>query len=208
MTLGLPESGFVFCCFNNAYKILPATFDSWMRIMRTVDGSVLWLMQTNATATSNLRREAERRGVDGSRLLFAPLAELHDHLARYRQADLFLDTAPYNAHTTASDALWAGVPVLTLIGRSFASRVAASLLQAVQLPELIAGNAEQYEAMAIELAMSPAKLGELKSRLQKTRVTSPLFDGGLFARNLEAAFEAMHARARAGLPPSNIDVPA
>ena len=206
-TLGLPKSGFVFCCFNNAYKILPATFDSWMRILRAVEGSVLWLLQSHATATANLRREAEARGVDGARLVLAGMVELREHLARCQQADLFLDTVPYNAHTTASDALWAGVPVLTLAGKSFASRVAASLLEAIQLPELIVRTGEDYETTAIELATNPARLGALRSKLGRNRATSPLFDGGLFARHLEAAFEAMQARARAGLPPAVIEVP-
>jgi predicted O-linked N-acetylglucosamine transferase (SPINDLY family) len=204
--LGLPEQGFVFCCFNNNYKILPATFEGWMRILRAVEGSVLWLLEDNPTAARNLRKEAAARGVDSARLVFARRLALDEHLARHRLADLFLDTLPYNAHTTASDALWAGLPVLTCLGRSFAGRVAASLLKAVGLPELITGTQEQYEAKALELARNPAHLRELKDRLERSRTTSPLFDGRLFARHIEAAYEAMHARCQAGLPPEPIEV--
>ena len=151
--LGLPPTGFVFCCFNNNFKITPNTFNGWMRILKQVEGSVLWLLEDNETAANNLRREAEARGVEPARLVFARRMPLPEHLARHRAADLFIDTLPYNAHTTASDALWAGLPVLTRIGESFAGRVAASLLNAVGLPELITATQEQYEAMAVALAL-------------------------------------------------------
>jgi len=204
--LGLPESGFVFCCFNNNYKILPSTFDSWIRILKAVEGSVLWLFEDNPTAARNLRKEAMARGVDGSRLTFAGRMPLGEHLARHQLADLFIDTLPCNAHTTASDALWAGLPVLTCMGKSFASRVAASLLKAIELPELIAHTPEEYETKAIELATDPSKLNEIKGKLKRNRMTTPLFNSKLFARHIEAAFEEMHARYQAGLPPAVIEV--
>ncbi len=204
--LGLPESGFVFCCFNNNYKILPETFDTWVRILKAVDGSVLWLLKGNTTAVGNLRREAEARGLPGSRLVFADRMPLEEHLARHKVAGLFLDTLPYNAHTTASDALWAGLPVLTCMGRSFAGRVAASLLVAIGLHEMVTTSRAQYEAKAIELASNPAILSELKSRLERNKVSSPLFNSDLFARHIEGAFEAIHSRHQAGLSPENIDM--
>lgn len=204
--LGLPEQGFVFCCFNNNYKILPETYDRWMRILKAVPGSVLWLLQDNAPAAHNLRAEAQKRGIDPQRLVFAPRMPLEAHLARHRQADLFLDTLPYNAHTTASDALWAGLPVLTLIGESFAARVAASLLQAIGLNELVTTRPEDFERLAIQLAQHPQKLADLRIRLHQNRATSPLFNGQQFARNLEAAYRQMVARHRQGLPPENLEI--
>ena len=186
--LGLPERGFVFCCFNNSYKILPEIFASWMRILKAVEGSVLWLFEDNIWAVENLKKEASNSGVDPSRLVFAKRSPLSDHLARHSQADLFIDTWPYNAHTTASDALWSGLPVLTLMGQSFASRVAASLLNAIGLPELITNSLAEYEALAIELATNPKKLDTLKTTLAKNRLSTPLFDTPLFTKNLEAAY--------------------
>ncbi len=202
--LGLPEHGFVFCCFNNNFKILPATFERWMRILRAVEGSVLWLLQDNYWAAENLKKEAEKQGVAPDRLVFAERLPLPEHLARHRQADLFLDTFPYNAHTTTSDALWAGLPVLTLIGRSFASRVAASLLNAVGLSELITGTQEECEALAIELAMNPNKLEDIKLKLANNRMTTPLFDTLCFTKNIEAAYIKMYERYHAGLEPEHI----
>ena len=204
--VGLPEQGFVFCCFNNNYKITPVMFDSWVRILNAVPGSVLWLFEDNATAATNLRKEAEQRGLDTKRLVFAKRMELSEHLARHRLADLFLDTLPCNAHTTASDALWAGLPVLTQAGESFAARVAASLLNAVGLPELITETQSQYESLAIELARNPARLSALKERLQQNRLTAPLFDTDLYTRNLEAAYRAMYERYQSGLQPDHIDL--
>ncbi|MFO1083927.1 MAG: tetratricopeptide repeat protein [Reyranellaceae bacterium] len=203
--LGLGE-GFVFCCFNNSYKIQPATFDCWMRILQRVDGSRLWLIEDNALAVRNLRREAQARGVDGDRLVFSKRIALADHLARHRCADLFLDTLPYNAHTTASDALWAGLPVLTRMGQAFAGRVAASLLTAIGLPELITGTAQDYEARAVELASVPGALTSIRHRLAANRRAAPLFDGTAFAGHLEAAYTAMHERHRRGLDPDHIDL--
>jgi predicted O-linked N-acetylglucosamine transferase (SPINDLY family) len=205
--LGLPENAFVFCCFNNNFKILPATFDVWMRILERVSGSVLWLFEDNPAAAANLRREAASRGVDAARLIFAGRMDLPEHLARHRAANLFLDTWPCNAHTTASDALWAGLPVLTCPGESFASRVAASLLSAVGLPELIAATPREYEDLAVALAGEPARLANLAQRLAECRPTAPLFDTGLYARRLESAYSMMCARQRAGLPPEHLFVP-
>jgi protein O-GlcNAc transferase len=205
---GLPRDGIVFCCFNNNYKILPDVFDCWMRILGRVEGSALWLLEDNPAVVPNLRREAERRGIDPNRLVFAARVDSSDHLARHRLADLFLDTLPYNAHTTASDALWAGVPVLTQVGDAFAGRVAASLLKAVALPELITHSCEAYEALAIELALDRNKLMGLKEKLQANRLTTPLFDTALFTRHLEAAYETMYQRYRAGLPPDHVNIQA
>ena len=185
---GLPPRGFVFCCFNASYKIVPAMFDVWMRLLRDLDGSVLWLFEDNADAVRNLRREAARRGVAAERLVFAPRAAPSEHLARHALADLFLDTLPYGAHTTASDALWAGLPVLTCTGTTFAGRVATSLLHAIGMPELIAADLALYEAKARALAGNPTELAALREKLARNRLTHPLFDTARFARNLEAAY--------------------
>jgi predicted O-linked N-acetylglucosamine transferase (SPINDLY family) len=171
-----------------------------------VDGSVLWLLEDNATATSNLRREAAFRNVSADRLVFAKRIDLAEHLARHRAADLFLDTLPYNAHTTASDALWAGVPVLTCVGDSFAARVAASLLTAVNVPELIASTAEQYEELATQLATDPQRLADLKQKLAANRLTTPLFDVELYARHVEAAYVKIYERYQADLPAEDVQI--
>ena len=203
---GLPENSFVFCCFNNNFKILPSTFDSWMRILDAVNGSVLWLLEDNPIAAKNLRVEAEKRGVNPNRLIFAKRLKLKDHLARHRLADLFLDTFPYNAHTTTSDALWAGLPVLTLSGKSFVSRVAASLLNAVDLPELITDCQSNFESKAIELALNKSNLKDLRQRLDINRKTSSLFKGDVFAFHLEMAFKAVYQRLKDGELPDNYEV--
>ncbi|WFU28641.1 tetratricopeptide repeat protein [Bradyrhizobium sp. CB1717] len=198
----------VFCCFNNAYKINPSVFGSWMNILKSVDLSVLWLSDMGEMAKSNLRKEAGRLGIDPDRLVFAKrLSSSSDHLARHRLADLFLDTLPYNAHTTASDALWAGLPVLTQVGNGFAGRVAASLLEAAGLRELIARTREEYEALAIDLVRNKQRLQAIRNRLQENRTTS-LFDAPLYTKHLEAAYEAMLQRHRAGLPPDQIEIQA
>jgi predicted O-linked N-acetylglucosamine transferase (SPINDLY family) len=202
--LGLPENAFVFCCFNNNFKILPETFASWMRILKAAEGSVLWLFEDNKWARESLKREARRHGVDDARLIFANKMSLGHHLARHRQADLFLDTLPYNAHTTTSDALWVGLPVLTLMGQSFASRVAASLLNAIELPELVTNTQEEYEALAVQLCKNPKKLAEIKLRLDNNRLTSPLFDTPLFTKNIEAAYIQMYERYHKGLQPDHM----
>jgi predicted O-linked N-acetylglucosamine transferase (SPINDLY family) len=206
--LGLPETGIVFCCFNNNFKILPPTFDGWMRILAATPSSVLWLLADNPTAARNLREAARARGVDQSRLIFAQRAELDDHIARHRCADLFLDTSPYNAHTTASDALWAGLPVLTCLGRSFPARVAASLLHAVGLPELVTTSQASYEAAAIQLAADTGRLAALRARLVRVRAHAPLFDTRRYARAIEEAFRTAHATRLAGLAPDHIEVTA
>jgi predicted O-linked N-acetylglucosamine transferase (SPINDLY family) len=202
----LPEKAFVFCCFNNNYKILPDVFDCWMRILRRVDGSVLWLLEDNEIAALNLKKAAAERGIDAGRLVFASRMPLPEHLARHRLAALFLDTIPYNAHTTASDALWAGLPVLTQIGETFAGRVAASVLNAVGLPELITATPQAYEDLAVELAADSEKLAAISAKLANNRLTKPLFDTRLFTRHIEAAYSAMYQRYQAGLPPECISV--
>ena len=204
---GLPSAGFVFCCFNNNYKLTPQILDRWIRMLNSAQHSVLWLLEDNATAVANLRKQAAARGIDPARLVFAGRMPLPDHLARHRLADLFLDTLPYNAHTTASDALWAGLPVLTQIGDTFAGRVAASLLRAIDMPELIAETAEDYERFAIDLAINPEKMRSIKSKLANNRLTAALFDTGLFTRHIEAAYVAMYERHRAGLGRDHILVP-
>lgn len=203
---GIPVGAFVFCCFNNFYKILPATFDSWMRILSRVDGSVLWLYDINEVARDNLKKEAVKRGIDPGRMIFAKYLPLSEHLARCRLADLFLDTLPYNAHTTASDALWAGVPLVTQLGQTFAGRVAASLLHAVGMPELITQSADEYESLAIELALDKERLSRLREKLAANRLTTPLFDTEGFARDLEIAYQLMHQRHQKGLPPEHLDI--
>ena len=207
LELGLPQKGFIFCCFNNSYKILPDVFDCWMRILRKVDESVLWLIEDNAIVATNLRKEALARGISADRLVFAKRIPLSDHLARHRLADLFLDTLPYNAHTTASDALWAGLPVLTCLGTTFAGRVAASLLNAIRLPELITTTPEAYEQMAIDLATHPEKLAAIKHKLAENRLTTPLFDTKLFTKHIEAAYTTMYEHHQAGLAPDHIVIP-
>jgi predicted O-linked N-acetylglucosamine transferase (SPINDLY family) len=206
--VGLPRQGFVFCCFNNAYKITPDVFDSWMRILAAVDGSVLWLLEDSAAAVANLRREAQVRGIDPARLVFAVRMPPAEHLARHRCADLFLDTLPYNAHTTASDALWAGLPLLTCRGETFAGRVAASLLQNLGMPELVAANRDDYERMAIGLAQNPERLSSIREKLSANRLKMPAFDTPRLARDIETAFRKMAERAKAGLAPGHIAVPA
>jgi predicted O-linked N-acetylglucosamine transferase (SPINDLY family) len=205
---GLPPDGFVFCCFNASYKIMPECFASWMRVLARVDGSVLWLSAlTDPTAAGNLQREAEKCGVGPHRLIFANLApSSSQHLARLKLADVFLDTTPYNAHASSIDALWAGVPVLTRIGRSFAGRVAASLLRSIELPELVTTSVQQYEDLAVALATNPSLLTEIKQRLARNRLTTPLFDSHSFVRDLESAYTMIFERYRAGLPPDHLHV--
>lgn len=197
---GLPESAFVFCSFNNSYKITPQIFDIWMRLLAAVEGGVLWLIEGDPAASANLRREAEKRGVSSRRIIFAPRADLPRHLARHRHADLFLDTLPYNAHTTASDALWACVPIITCLGSTFAGRVAASLLKAAGLDGLITNSLGEYEALALKLAREPAYLASIKKRLANNRNSCPLFDTMRTTRQIEAAYTMMWERFRRGEP--------
>jgi len=204
--LGLPEDGFVFCCFNHAYKIMPDVFAAWMRLLKGVPGSVLWLFESNPLATRNLRRMASGQGVDPSRLVFAPLLPHAEHLGRLRAADLFLDTFPYNAHTTARDALWAGLPLLTRAGDTFASRVAGSLLAAVGLQELITPTLADYEARGLRLARSPEALADLRGKLSSNRDSALLFDTPRYVRSLEAAYEAMWRNCVSGAGPGAIEL--
>lgn len=203
---GLPEQGFIFCCFNNAWKITPDVFAGWMRILAQVEGSLLWLYEENAEASANLRRTAAAQGIDAARLIFARQLPLAEHLARLRLADLCLDTLPYNAHTTASDALWAGVPLLTCIGKSFPARVAASLLHAIGLPELVTETPQDYVKLAIELARNPAHLSALRSKLAGNRLSQPLFDTELFTRHIEATCRSLFERHCADLSPTHLQV--
>ena len=203
---GLPRDAFVFACFNNTYKITPAMFDSWMRILSLTRDSVLWLLADNLIARENLIKEAVIRGIQSSRLVFADRLPNSEHLARHNLADLFLDTLPYNAHTTCSDSLWAGLPVLTLMGHTFPGRVSASLLSALGLPELITKTQDEYEALAVELAKNPHNLAEIKFKLANNRFTFPLFSTPLFIKNLEAVYIKMHERYLEGLPPECINI--
>jgi len=206
---GLPAGSFVFASFNNAYKFNPAIFDIWMRLLHAVEGSVLWLPQNNDYARRNLCREAQTRGIAPERIVFAPLVpDPAEHLARLSSADLFLDTAPYNAHTTTIDALWAGLPVLTLMGNSFASRVAASALKAVGLAELVTMTAAEYEALALSLAREPAQLRAIRTKLAQNRAAAPLFNTAAFTRDLEVAFITMWERQQRGDPPAPFAVAA
>lgn len=198
---GLPEKGFVFCCFNNSYKFTPEIFDLWMRLLKSVPGSVLWLLSDNQVSVANLRREAKSREVDPDRVIFAPRVKLEDHMARHRLAGLFLDTLPYNAHTTASDALWMGLPVLTCPGHGFASRVAGSLLHAIGMPELVTGSLEAYETLALKLAREPELLAKVRDKLARNRTTTALFDSERFCRNLEVAYDKMFETWRKGEAP-------
>ena len=204
--LGLPIRGFVFCCFNINYKITPAIYDVWMRILKRVECSVLWLYEENPGVAGNLRKAAAERGVDAGRLVFAQHMPLPEHLSRHRLADLFLDTLPCNAHTTASDALWAGLPLLTCVGATFPGRVAASLLGAIDLPELITSTLAEYEAVAVELATNPPRLAEIRHKLQNNRLTRPLFDTPRFTQHIEAAYIAMYERYHADLPPDHLHI--
>jgi protein O-GlcNAc transferase len=189
--LQLPQTGFVFCSFNVTYKIRPPLFDIWMNLLRKVENSVLWLFQSDESAVANLRVEAAAHGIDPARLVFAPRCRNEDHLARHRSADLFLDTLPVCAHTTASDALWAGLPVLSCLGSAFVGRVAASLLHAIGVPELIVNNLEEYEALALKLATEPQLLQSIRDKLARNRSTFPLFDADRFRRDIEAAYARM-----------------
>ena len=204
--VGLPEDAFVFCCFNNNYKISPAEFDIWMRLLHKVDGSVLWLLRSNKWAESNLRKEAATRGIDPTRLVFAPKLPHSEHLARHKHADLFIDTFNYNAHTTASDALWSGLPVVTKQGEQFAARVAASLLTAVGLPELIAETEEQYEKRILELAENADQLSSVKAKLKENRLNMPLFDTQRYTRNFERGLTQVYDLYFHGKEPEDIVV--
>jgi protein O-GlcNAc transferase len=203
---GLPETGFVFCVFNSVHKITPTMFDIWMRLLRQVEGSVLWLVGITPAAMRNLQRSAAERGVSAERLVFAPPAKWPDHLARHRLADLLLDTLPFNAHSTAGDALWMGVPIVTCAGSAFAARVAASVLNAIGLPELVARSLEEYEAIALALARTPGNLAAVKAKLARNRETYPLFDTARLCRHIESAYEAMWQCSLRGAAPASFSV--
>jgi predicted O-linked N-acetylglucosamine transferase (SPINDLY family) len=206
--MGLPSDGFVFCCFNNNYKISLKEFDIWMRLLGKVESSVLWLLKSNNWAEQNLKREAEARGISSERLVFAERVPQAEHLARQKLADLFLDTFNVNAHTTTSDALWAGLPVVTKLGEGFAARVAGSLLTAIGLPELITQSEEAYEALALALATDPNELAKIKSKLEANRLTQPLFDSAMYTRHLETGYQMAYDRYFTGNSPDTIIVAA
>ena len=202
----LPEDSFVFCCFNNSFKITPKEFDIWMRLLSKIDGSVLWLLKINKSSEVNLKTEAKKRGVEPNRLIFADKVPVEDHLARQKLADLFLDTFNVNAHTTASDALWVGLPVLTKIGKGFAARVASSLLTSLEVPELITTSEKEYEALALSLALNPEKLWSIKKKLADKRTSAPLFDTETYTKNLEKAYTQAYERYTQGLSPIEIKI--
>ena len=204
--VGLPSEGFVFCCFNNGYKITPDIFDVWMSLLKQVGGSVLWLYADRASAEANLRRQAAARGIEPARIVFARRMPRAEHLSRHHLADLFLDTLPYNAHSTAADALWAGLPVITCLGKSFAGRVAASLLRAVGMPDLVTSDLGTYERLALRLAFEPALLHDTRKRLQQNCLSQPLFDSDRYRRNLEAAYVTMWERWQRGDKPAGFAV--
>lgn len=204
---GLPENGFVFCSFNMPYKLTPRIFAIWMRLLAQVPDSVLWLLEVSPVAAENLRQAAQQHGIDPARIVFAPALHLPMHLARQKNADLFLDTLPVNAHTTASDALWAGLPVLTCAGDTFISRVAGSLLHAIGLPELVTYSLEDYETLALSLARDPQRLGRIRQHIAQHRLTAPLFDIARYTRNLEQAYQLIWERHLSGQPPAAIEVP-
>ena len=204
--LSLPKKSFVFCCFNNNYKITPNMFDVWARLLKKINNSVLWLIEGNSEATENLKKEAKIRNIDASRLIFAKRMKLEDHLARHKNADLFLDTLPYNAHTTASDSLWAGLPVLTCLGKAFPGRVAASLLRSLDLPELITYSENEYVAKAEELALNPERLRVIKNKLDTNKFSQPLFNAKLFCRSLESAFKIIFEKHSLGLETEDISL--
>ncbi|MCK9914779.1 tetratricopeptide repeat protein [Microbacteriaceae bacterium K1510] len=203
---GLPDDAFVFCCFNNLYKVTPPIFDVWMRLLKAVPGSVLWLTAAHETAQANLRSAAQACGVAAERIVISKRVNNQEHLARHRHADLVLDTLPYNAHTTAADALWMGVPIVTLLGEAFPGRVAASLLNAIGMTELVTTSLGDYEALSLKLARDPGALAAVRTKLETNRKTATLFDTPRFARNIEAAYLEMIRRLRAGLPPAAFSV--
>jgi predicted O-linked N-acetylglucosamine transferase (SPINDLY family) len=206
--MGLPKNSFVFCCFNNNFKITPNVFNIWMNILKNVKDSVLWLMikGDNQTVKNHLKKEALKKGIESDRLIFANRVPLSDHLARLKLADLFIDTMPYNAHTTASDALWVGLPVLTLCGETFASRVAASMLNAIGLNELITSTAKEFEDLAIELANNTKKLQQIKNKLNNNKISKPLFNTKLFTKNIEKAYSIIYEEYLKKLPIKNIEI--
>ena len=204
--LGLPENGFVFSCFNNTYKLTPSAFDSWARILKSVEDSVLLVFASNKSAEKNLTKEITLRGIASERLIFGKRLSRAEYLGRYKVVDLFLDTNPYNAGTTSSDALRMGLPVITYLGQSFPSRMGASILKSINMPELIANSQNEYESLAIELAKNPKKMSEIKAKLAKNIKTAPLFNSQLFTKHLESAYSIIYERHHEGLEPDHIYV--
>ncbi len=204
--LDLPKKGIVLCCFNQSYKITPKVFKIWIRLLKNIKGSVLWLLEDNLTATKNLKKEAELRGVKSERIIFAKRLPLSDHFARHKVADLFIDTFPYTAHTTCSDALWSSLPVITRMGESFASRVAGSILSAIDLKELITHTEDEYEKLIYQYATNPKKLKKIKKKLEKNKVTKPLFNTKLFTKNIETAYKIIYKNYYSNLPIKNIEI--
>jgi predicted O-linked N-acetylglucosamine transferase (SPINDLY family) len=205
--MGIPNCAFVFCCFNQNYKISPIEFDIWMRLLGKVEGSVLWLLKSNKWAEQNLKQQAKARGVIAERIIFAERMPQAEHLARHRLADLFIDTFNYNAHTTTSDALWAGLPVVTKVGDGFSARVAGSLLNAIGLPELVTTAEQDYEELILELATNPTKLAKVKDKLAINRLTQPLFNTELYTKHLENGYQQAYQNYFDGKSPKTIIVP-
>jgi predicted O-linked N-acetylglucosamine transferase (SPINDLY family) len=204
--VGLPDDAFVFCCFNNSYKVTPAIFEIWMRLLREVKGSVLWMFASDASVERNLRREADERAIASHRIILAPRVPYPDYLAQYHLADLFLDTIPFNGGTTVSDALWCGLPIVTCSGEAFAARMAGSLLNAAGLPEMVTANLVDYEALALKLARDPALLAAVRAKLVRNRDTCPLFNSKRFTRHIEAAYTTMWKIWQRGEAPKNFIV--
>ena len=202
----LPKNNFIFCCFNQNYKITPSIFNIWMRLLKKINKSVLWLLEDNPTASINLKKEAENKGINSERIIFAKRIPQSEHLARHKIADLFIDTFPYNAHTTCSDALWSGLPVITLAGESFASRVGASILKAIDLKELITTSEKDYENLILKLATNQKMLKKIKNKLNKNRKTKPLFNTKFYTKKIETAYTSIHKRNCLNLPPKNIEI--
>jgi protein O-GlcNAc transferase len=207
LDLGLPDKGFIFCAINNSYKIRMPEFDVWMRLLSHVDGSVLWLLESNKFVKDNLLKEAQARGISAERLVFAQGVSHETYLAQFRRADLYLDTFNYNAGATASNALWAGLPVLTKLGRGYTARMAGSLLTSIGLPELATHSEEDYESLALALATDPERLAKIRQTLADNRLSTPLFDTALFTKHLENGFEQVYQRYYDGKPPDDIFVP-
>jgi len=204
--LGLIENSFVFCCFNKHYKINPKIFNLWMKILKKINGSVLWMLEDNIKTSKNLKKEALKNGISEDRIIFAKRVSMEEHLARHKAADLFIDTYPYGAHTTCSDALWAGLPVATLVGETFASRVAGSILSAINMKELITYTEKEYENLIIDLATDSRKLKQIKIKLSKNKYTEPLFDTKLYTRNIESSYSKIYENHLNNLPADNIEI--
>jgi len=205
--LGLPSKSFVFCCFNRHYKLNPGIFNIWMKILKQVEDSVLWLNNENNISTNNLKKKIKQTNIDQKRIIFADrMNSMEDHLARHKSADLFLDTYPFGSHTTSSDSLLVGLPVVTLVGQSFPSRVAGSILKAINIPELITHTKEEYENLILDLATDKNKLNQIKDKLIKNRLTTPLFDTKLYTKNIESAYIKIYERHLNNLPIENIEI--